>query len=310
MKIAIIGASSQIAKDLIISFHEKTNYDCFLFSRNTEKVSKNFISRFNNFRYENLLYDSFSINDHYDLIINFISIVNEVFNDTSCSQVFKVAEKFDSMILNYLIKHPKTKYIFLSSGAVYGEIFDEPADNSSFAKFNVNNFQFKDYYSISKFYLEAKHRSMKNFSIIDLRVFNYFSSTQDLNANYLIIDVINALLNKKILATTSENITRDYITPYDFFNLIQKIIIFGELNIALDCYSKAPTTKFELLAKLERDFGLAYNVIGNESQKNVKNIKMNYFSKNKLAETIGYFPKYNSIDGILKEINILLSSQG
>jgi nucleoside-diphosphate-sugar epimerase len=309
MKIAIIGATSQIAKDLIISFHENTDYDCFLFSRNTKKVTKNLFNRLENFRYKNLLYDSFSNEEEFDLILNFVSIVNPVPHKISGSEVFKVSESFDNMILNYLLKYPKTKYIFLSSGAVYGDIFHKPASKSSLSKFNINSFQYKDYYSISKFYLEAKHRSFETFSIVDLRVFNYFSSTQDLNANFFIIDVVNALMNKKTLATSSENIMRDYITPSDFFSLIQKIISFGELNIALDCYSKAPTKKFDLLAILERDFGLAYNVFDNESKKNVKDLKMNYFSKNKLAETIGYYPEYSSIEGILKELNVLFLSK-
>ena len=42
MKIAILGSSSQIAKDLIISFQKKTDFDCILFSRNISKVRENF----------------------------------------------------------------------------------------------------------------------------------------------------------------------------------------------------------------------------------------------------------------------------
>jgi hypothetical protein len=35
---------------------------------------------------------------------------------------------------------------------------------------------------------EAKHRALFNFSIVDVRVFNYFSHTQDMNARFLITD--------------------------------------------------------------------------------------------------------------------------
>ena len=76
MKIAILGASSQIAKDLIISFHEKTDYSCFLFSRNTDKVNENFNKEKHKLKYENLLYDSFSTKDKYDVIINFVIAEN------------------------------------------------------------------------------------------------------------------------------------------------------------------------------------------------------------------------------------------
>mgnify|MGYP001337356265 CR=1 FL=1 len=309
MKIAILGASSQIAKDLIISFHEKTDYSCFLFSRNTDKVNENFNKEKHKLKYENLLYDSFPTKDKYDVIINFVSIVNPNFDEMKGNKIFEVSEKYDNIALNYIQKHPETKYIFLSSGAVYGDSFDRAIDKSSLAKFDINSLQSTDRYSISKLYLESKHRSMQNFSIIDLRVFNYFSSTQDLTKNFLIIDIVNSLLNKEVLITSSDNITRDYITPSDFFNLVQKIITFGQLNVAFDCYTKAPVNKLELLAILEREFSLTYNIKDNIGKQNVDKLKMNYFSEYKLAETIGYFPQYNSIDGVLKELNILFASK-
>ena len=307
MKIAILGSSSQIAKDLIISFHEKTEFDCFLFSRNISKVKNNLNQEHRNIKYKNLHYDSFSTKDKYDLIINFVSIVNPTLDEKLGSKIFEVAEKYDNIALNYLKEHPRTQYIFLSSGAVYGDNFDRPIDKSSQAKFDINNLQPSDWYSLSKLYLEAKHRSMQNFSIIDLRVFNYFSSSQNLDENFFIIDIVNSLLNKETLITSSDNIIRDYITPNDFFNLVKKIIIFGHLNVAFDCYTKAPISKFELLATLEGQFGLTYNIKNNIGKKNLNKLKMNYFSKNKLAETIGYSPQNTSIEGIVKELNVLLT---
>jgi nucleoside-diphosphate-sugar epimerase len=120
---------------------------------------------------------------------------------------------------------------------------------------------------------------------------------------------VNSLLNKKVLVTSPDNIMRDFITPPDFFNLIQKIISFGELNTVFDCFTKAPVKKLELLAILEREFSLTYNIKDNIGKPNFDKLKMNYFSENKLAESIGYFPQYSSIDGILRELNILLATK-
>ena len=139
MKIAILGSSSQIAKDLIISFHEKTEFDCFLFSRNIRKVKNNLNQEHRNIKYKNLHYDSFSTKEKYDVIINFVSIVNPTFDEKLGSKIFEVAEKYDNIALNYLKEHPRTQYIFLSSGAVYGDNFDRPIDKSSQAKFDINN---------------------------------------------------------------------------------------------------------------------------------------------------------------------------
>jgi len=40
MRIAILGATSQIAKDLILSFSKNKNYDFVLFGRNVELLDK------------------------------------------------------------------------------------------------------------------------------------------------------------------------------------------------------------------------------------------------------------------------------
>jgi hypothetical protein len=37
------------------------------------------------------------------------------------SDIFKITEKYDDMVLEYLKLHKETKYFFLSSGAVYGK---------------------------------------------------------------------------------------------------------------------------------------------------------------------------------------------
>jgi hypothetical protein len=46
-------------------------------------------------------------------------------------------------------------------------------------------------------------------------VFNYFSHTQDMNARFLITDIVRAIKNKKIFKTSADNIVRDFITPLD-----------------------------------------------------------------------------------------------
>jgi hypothetical protein len=52
---------------------------------------------------------------------------------------------------------------------------------------------------------EAKHRALFNFSIVDVRVFNYFSHTQDMNARFLITDIVRAIKNKIISIITPSN---------------------------------------------------------------------------------------------------------
>jgi len=62
--------------------------------------------------------------------------------------------------------------------------------------------------------------------------------------------------NKEVFETSVDNIIRDFITPPDFYCLIQAIIDYDSTNMVLDCYTKSPVSKFNLLNELEREFGL------------------------------------------------------
>jgi len=209
------------------------------------------------------------------------------------------------MALEYLKQHKKTKYIFLSSGAVYGGKYEEPVNENTVAMVDINNLESTDWYAISKLYAEAKHRSMPELSIVDVRVFNYFSHTQDMNARFLITDLVRALKNNEVFKTSSDDIVRDFITPPDFYNLIQSIIDFRPINVAIDCYTKSPVSKFDLLSELKDKFGLRYEINKKINIINATGAKMNYYSINDMSKNIGYKPENTSKDGIVNEIQFL-----
>jgi len=295
MNIAILGATSQIAQDLILSFSENTNYNLSLFGRNTSSDGQRQIQ----------LYSDFNKNQNYDVIINFVGVGDPVKAQKMGSDIFKITEKYDNLALDYLKQNSKTKYIFLSSGAVYGGNYQKPVDKDTVATIDINNLKPTDWYTLAKLYAEAKHRSLSNLSIVDVRVFNYFSHTQDMNARFLITDIVRAINNNEIFKTSRNDTTRDFITPFDFYNLIQVIINYDSVNIALDCYTKSPISKIDLLTTLKKKFGLSYVFDLNTDIINATGEKINYYSKNKSASKIGYRPKYSSIDAIVKEISFI-----
>jgi hypothetical protein len=98
------------------------------------------------------------------------------------------------------------------------------------------------------------------------------------------------------------------ITPPDFYNLIQAIIDYKPINTALDCYTKSPVSKFDLLDELESEFGLKYEVDKSVSIINSTGIKMNYYSTSRVSNNIGYKPKNTSKKGIIQIIGKLLSN--
>jgi len=305
MKIAIVGATSQIAKDLILSFRAHTECELVLFSRTPEKVIDQFEKLGVQIDYENLSYDAFSAVNHYDVIINFVGVGDPAVAKQMGSRIFDITDYYDKRVLDYLVDHPNTKYIFLSSGAVFGGNFEQPVTDQSIAQINLNNLQDNDWYSIAKLYAEARHRALKDHSIVDVRVFNYFSHTQDMGARFLITDIARAIQDKTELQTSADNIVRDFITAKDFFALIHRIIQSPPMNCAVDCYTKAPIDKLRLLSALSDRFGLHYTLVENAGV-NATGKKTNYYSENHLAKLVfNYLPSETSLSGIIAEITHL-----
>lgn len=304
MKIAIIGATSQIAKDLIISFSEDhTMHELVMFSRSPEKA----IYQFNQFEkkidYQNLAYTDFDVDLEFDVIMNFVGVGDPAQAKIMGAKIFEITEHYDNLALNYLKTHPACKYIFMSSGAVYGGNFDEPVDKSTPAKININDLQPTDWYTVAKLYAEAKHRAMCKYAIVDIRIFNYFSHTQDMNARFLITDIVRAIKNNEVLKTNSDNIVRDFITPPDFYRLIISIINRPNLNLPIDCYTKAPVDKFSLLEMCQREFGLNYEIV-ELAGVNGTGFKANYYP---IVPSDQYAPMFSSLLGVKYEMTCLIN---
>jgi nucleoside-diphosphate-sugar epimerase len=247
MKIAVLGGTSQISKDLILSFSKHTHYEYSLFARNTKLLEEWINSENLNGRCQVYEYSKFNINRTYDIIINSVGIGDPEKAQKMGIDIFKITEQYDGMALEYIKCNEETKYIFLSSGAIYGGSFKHPVNKDTLATIDINNLASNDWYAIAKLYAEARHRSLEDLSIVDVRVFNYFSHTQDMNARFLITDIVRALKNNEVFKTSSDNIVRDFVTPPGFYALIQAIIDFKPINTALDCYTKSPVSKFDLL---------------------------------------------------------------
>ena len=302
MRIAILGANSQIAKDLLLSFSKKKKYEFSLFVRKAELLKKWINNKNLNKNYQVQEYSNFNNNQKYDLIINFVGVGDPVKAQNMGSDIFKITEQYDDMALDYVKCNKETKYFFLSSGAVYGGDYEKPVNEKTVAMIDINNLGPTNWYTIAKLYAEAKHRSLSDLPIVDIRVFNYFSHRQNMDTRFLITDIARAIKNKEVFKTSPNNIVRDFITPPDFYNLIRTIIDFKPINIALDCYTKSPVLKFDLLSEFGSKFGLKYEVDKDIDIVNATVAKLNYYSTNKIAKNMGYTPTNTSIDGVIQEI--------
>lgn len=303
MKIAILGATSEIAKDLILSFAAREEHDLLLFARRPEVLIK-WLSD-NNLSNQYLVFDleSFKKASKLEAILNFIGAGNPTKIKEMGPDILDLTGYFDQMALDYQRLNPRCRYIFMSSGAAYGLNFDGPVVEQSHSIVNINNVQIKDFYVMAKIYAEYQHRSRSNFPIVDIRIFNYFSHTQNMNARFLISDVVRAIQNKTTLQTSKEFIIRDYLHPSDFYRLVNAILSAPPFNAAMDCFSKAPVDKVNLLTTLHDKFGLQYEFRTADSSTSPTEIKPFYYSNNKSAQKIGYKPQLTSLEGVITEIS-------
>jgi len=303
MQVAILGASSQISKGLIKLFVKNNDNHLFLFVRD-EIVFKQWIESQdpNNKNFEIHHIKDFNSNFNIDLIINCVGVGDPNKVMQMGSNILDITKIYDDIVLDYLHENPRAKYIFLSSGAVYGDIFSAPADEDSKSLINLNFDTPANFYSLAKLYAEARHRALPNLNIADVRVFNYISPSIDLNGNFFIAQAIKASIDGKIFQTNSTNINRDFVGPEDLFSLISAINNFPQLNDSFDCFSKKPIDKFKILDFLQSNFNLEFIVHNNEVSDFIKDSKENYYSVNYKAKAIGFEPEFESIENINNSI--------
>lgn len=302
MRIAILGATSQIAKDLMLSFSKQGTDELVLFARRPETVSQWLVSNGLSNKYWVDDFTAFSSGESFDAILNFVGVGNPAQTEAMGASIFDVTLKYDQMALNYLEHHPQCRYLFLSSGAAYGSGFEAPVDENTKATVAINHLQPQDWYAVAKLHAECRHRSLAHLPIIDIRVFNYFSHTQDISARFLITDIVRAIRDKTVLKTSAEYIVRDFIHPSDFYKLVVALLASPATNAVVDCYSKAPIDKPALLAAMQDNFGLRYEVIITNASVNATGNKPHYYSLNTKAADFGYQPSLTSLEGLLLEV--------
>jgi nucleoside-diphosphate-sugar epimerase len=307
MRIAILGATSQIARDLVQSFAANSTHALVLYARRPQAVHE-WLAQVNlPERYAVHEFDAFSADEHFDAILNFVGVGNPAQAAAMGASIFDVTLKYDDIALDYLRQHPTCRYIFLSSGAAYGASFDAPVDANTRATVPINNLQPQDWYGVAKLHAECRHRALVPLPIVDIRVFNYFSRTQDMGARFLITDIVRAIRDKTVLQTSADFIVRDFIHPSDFCNLVNAILAAPATNTVVDAYSKAPIDKPTLLAAMQEKFGLQYQVVQTGAGVNATGGKLHYYSVNKQFAGFTYQPCFTSLNGIYTEVQFVMS---
>jgi len=309
LKIAILGSTSHIAKGLINDFLKSGDFSLNLYTRSSDKVHS-FLGAIGKSPDKGcVIYDGYEnfTKSSYDVIINCVGIGTLNKLQGNYANYFMVIEKYDNLVIDCLRNNcPNALYISFSSGAVYGE-FSAPVEENTMNSIQVNHVTTEDYYAIARLNSEAKHRAFKDLRIVDLRLFSYFSRFIDLKDGYFITEVLDCILNKKVLVTDNVNIVRDYVHPEDLFSIIRKCMDAGKINVAFDVTSAKPVEKREILDYFSLEYGLKYEIDQSLSHISATGSKNIYYSKYNKALGIGYKPKFSSMDAIKEESKYILN---
>ena len=307
MKIAILGSTGHVGKNLTYYFGNEYTHELFLFSRNEKKLEKTVSQLGLKKNFSVRTYDEFN-NSKYDVVINCVGMSDPAKIKSSQGTILETTEKFDTMTLDYLERFPESKLINFSSGIVYGGNFSSPITKTILIdeNFDGNEKDGRGEYALSKINSEIKHRMLKSLNIIDFRLFSFFSRFINLDAKFLMCEMISSIMQNKKFLTDETDIYRDYIHPKDLFSYVKKCICKDSLNDVFDLRSKKPIGKFELLNFLKEKYGLQYEIEPGVKSFNPTGFKRNYYSESRKAESLGYKPEYSSIDTILDELLFII----
>ncbi len=307
MRIAILGASSQIGRDLVCEVHQNwPEASLNLYARSYETVNAWLLSQ----KMQNIgqceplaLFGKHKV----DGVINLIGRGDPRQTQALGETIIDISDQYDKQVIAYLEHDPDCRYIFFSSGAVYAGGFEQPVHLDSVVLTEQDCRQSKSWYALAKIRAESRHRAKSELCIFDVRLFSYFSASQDTDASYLMSEVMNSLYLGKPLRTTQRDITRDYIGSSDLFSLIQVLFTKARRNCSLDTYSIKPISKSDLLEFLSSTFGLKLEIIRSHNDAAMPQEKKNYFSINHIANTLGYQPQHDSLRTLGNEINLFLT---
>jgi nucleoside-diphosphate-sugar epimerase len=305
-RIAILGSTSHIAKNLIHQNHLSGKWNLTLFARDPEAVRVFLESLGTAGGVDVLSTHSFSnIGIPFDGIVNCIGFGTPDKVRKAQDRLFSVSEEIDNDIITILKRDPTTRYINFSSGSVYGTSMTEPVDKGFLSDIELAPMQEAESYRICKIYQEAKHRSLKNLSIVDVRLFNFFSRFIDLSSGYLLTEIAKALKENSYFETSSTHIYRDYVSPQDLYNLLALAFDSPPMNCAIDTYSARYISKTELLDSMGVQFGLRVK-LGAVAVIPPTGVKPYYYSINHEAEDlVGYKPTLSSWESIMTELKAM-----
>ena len=290
--IAILGATGYIGRSLAREIAANDDESLTLFARapavlgDTAWPRRVSIRPLNEFRA-----------DEFDVVVNAIGAGGPAKVAALGADLVDVTRTWDERVLKTM--NSNTGYVFLSSGAIYGTVFDQPVDQNSELAVPVNQLESFSAYTLSKLYAEARHRHHATFRIMDIRIFGYADMSIPLESGFFLADLVRSMVRGEVLTTSPDAMIRDYVGSAELLSLIGCWREANNPNCALDLYSLAPVSKQELLDHAISCYGLKIHFA--EAGRRAAEAKRVFASSFRGAADIGYTPWRTSME-IVSEV--------
>ena len=224
IRIGILGSTGYIGRSLLAEGLSR-GFAVVPFSRDQARA-KEIFSRYGISPKEEIRTYSELGSEKFDVIINASGIGSPSEYQKNPSAVFEATESMDALLLSYLQSEGNegVRVFNISSGSVYGLSAAGGVTDATEARFKINALSSSDYYTLAKLSSEAKHRAHAQYSIIDLRVFSFFSAYVSLTESFFLSQVMDALERKEELVTKGDSMVRDCMTTEDLLEAIMFLV--------------------------------------------------------------------------------------
>ena len=295
-RIALLGSTGQIGRSLADYFSRRGD-DLLLLARSPERASDLAAGLAGVGRKDVSHPERVANSEPFDLLVNALGIGDPRRIADQGEGIVKMTRESDELSLSLLRGAPGAMYVFLSSGIVHNHL---PAQSDSSPPSPKPE---ETYYRVAKREAEARHRAMPELPIVDLRLFGFVSRYLDTAGSFFLSETFSAIRDRKEIATTCDNMIRDYVYADDLGRLIEACAS-APANHAIDAFTRAPVDKLTLLDRCAHEFGLCHRTVA--SITSPAEDKPHYYSLDRTASSFGYQPEFNAEEAVVHTFRILL----
>jgi nucleoside-diphosphate-sugar epimerase len=238
------------------------------------------------------------------LVINAIGAGDPARVEALGADILDVTAFWDQRVLESM--GPATRYVFLSSGAVYGAQFDRPVDANSEISLPVNFLDRVPPYTMAKLQAEMRHRLARSRAILDLRIFGYADPSIDLRGRFFLAELARSVRDRTVFATTSDDMVRDYSGARELCALIGAWEGAGAPNGPLDLYTTSPASKLDLLKLFTARYGLQIEFAA-KTGPSPTTARRFYASTFRAAAELGFRPERDTARVLTDTIDAILA---